>query len=341
MPTPNEGESQDDFIERCIPIVIEDGTAEDSEQAYAICLSMFEGERSMNYLRAFRQEVEENTEAGSPIRFVASSEGIKRDGIELKADDWRLDNYHNNPVVLWIHGYFSELPPIGKADAKIEDKQLIADVTFDQEDEFARQIESKYRRGFLNAVSVGWDDFKEDNRVFHDLMDISAVPVPADPDALKMHSMRGVQNFQRWIEEIDQAPILDLSKVDIWEGVSTAMVGLFSQESAIEDETRHGLYIALERAYRKLGKVPPEFRTHDELTALSDTELRGLFLNDELVRAGAVLSARNRNNLEQAQALIQQVLDSAQKEETEPERNANYVDIEQLKALHDILYRSD
>lgn len=42
MPTPNEGESQKDFVARCIPIVLEDETAEDNDQAVAVCNSMWE-----------------------------------------------------------------------------------------------------------------------------------------------------------------------------------------------------------------------------------------------------------------------------------------------------------
>ena len=42
MPEPTEGESHDDFIKRCIPIVIEDGTAGDGAQANAICESLWE-----------------------------------------------------------------------------------------------------------------------------------------------------------------------------------------------------------------------------------------------------------------------------------------------------------
>lgn len=41
MPTPRDDESQQDFVSRCIPIVLEDGTAEDQEQATAICFSMW------------------------------------------------------------------------------------------------------------------------------------------------------------------------------------------------------------------------------------------------------------------------------------------------------------
>ncbi len=37
MPEPNENESEQDFVSRCIPAVLEDGAAEDEKQAAAIC----------------------------------------------------------------------------------------------------------------------------------------------------------------------------------------------------------------------------------------------------------------------------------------------------------------
>jgi len=42
MPQPSKGESKDDFVKRCIPVVLKDKTAKSSGQAYAICVSMFE-----------------------------------------------------------------------------------------------------------------------------------------------------------------------------------------------------------------------------------------------------------------------------------------------------------
>src|SRR5262245_2044867 len=43
MPTPRPGEeTRDEWMERCVPKVIEDGTADDSDQAVAICSSMWE-----------------------------------------------------------------------------------------------------------------------------------------------------------------------------------------------------------------------------------------------------------------------------------------------------------
>jgi len=41
MPTPRKGERRSDFIKRCIPQVIDDGTAKDGSQATAVCHSIF------------------------------------------------------------------------------------------------------------------------------------------------------------------------------------------------------------------------------------------------------------------------------------------------------------
>jgi len=41
LPTPNKNESKNDFISRCIPYVIHEGTAKDNKQAAAICHSIW------------------------------------------------------------------------------------------------------------------------------------------------------------------------------------------------------------------------------------------------------------------------------------------------------------
>ena len=42
MPTPQTNETRNEFISRCIPIVLDDGTADSNEQAVAVCSSMWE-----------------------------------------------------------------------------------------------------------------------------------------------------------------------------------------------------------------------------------------------------------------------------------------------------------
>jgi hypothetical protein len=41
MPTPNKDESEKDYVKRCIPIVLAEGTAKDGSQASVICHSMY------------------------------------------------------------------------------------------------------------------------------------------------------------------------------------------------------------------------------------------------------------------------------------------------------------
>ena len=42
MPKPNDGETRDDFMKRCVPMVTEEGTAEDNSQAVAMFNSMYD-----------------------------------------------------------------------------------------------------------------------------------------------------------------------------------------------------------------------------------------------------------------------------------------------------------
>ena len=148
------------------------------------------------FLRAFRDPndpTDAGSDAGSPIRFIAATEGLKRDGLDLVMEGGSFDRYSNNPVFLWAHDYSSL--PLGRAATEVdENNNLAIEVTFDQEDEFARQVEGKYRRGFLNAVSAGFDVLElEGNRATSwELLDVSAVSVPLDPEAL-MERYRSAQ----------------------------------------------------------------------------------------------------------------------------------------------------
>ena len=47
MPTPHANESRKDFVSRCIPIVLDEGTARDSKQAAAICNSMWQDRKEI------------------------------------------------------------------------------------------------------------------------------------------------------------------------------------------------------------------------------------------------------------------------------------------------------
>jgi hypothetical protein len=47
----------------------------------------------------------------------------------------------------------------------------------------------------------------------------------------------------------------------VWSGVASAMLELYRESAAMEETSRRELYNVLERAYRKLGRVAPEYRS--------------------------------------------------------------------------------
>jgi len=137
----------------------------------------------------FRAYFKRSGDSLGPINFVASTEGIKRDGLDLRMDGGDINEYLQNPVVLWAHDYRGERLPIGRTVSLRKQKtRLKARVEFDPDDDFAMQVDRKYRAGYLNAVSIGWDETEYDSETRQvtgwTLLDISAVPVPGDPGAL-------------------------------------------------------------------------------------------------------------------------------------------------------------
>lgn len=154
-------------------------------------------------------------EGSGPIRFVAATEGRQADGIDLRMEGARLDRYRNNPVVGFGHNYAGrDNLPIGRAVAtSVDGDKLVIDVEFDRGDPFAVEVERKYRDGFLNAVSIGftvkeWES-PNDNywsggvAVGWELLELSAVPVPMDADAVVM-SGRSIDkdSLRALVEEI-------------------------------------------------------------------------------------------------------------------------------------------
>lgn len=139
-----------------------------------------------------------------PVEFVLSHESDDRMGDIIRQDGWDLTNFKKNPVMLWAHDSRG-IPPIGKwSNVRIDSRTLLGSANFDTDDPFAASIESKVRRGFLNAVSVGfrplemeWRPEKEGENgggsLFRpaadfkkqELLETSIVSVPAHPKALR------------------------------------------------------------------------------------------------------------------------------------------------------------
>ena len=126
------------------------------------------------------------------LLFIGSDETVDRSGDIVKVDGWDLVNYKKNPVFLWAHD--SRQMPIGKAvKVWVEDGKLKFKIKFAVDEyPFAKLAYDMYKGGYLNATSVGFmiKDWKFEDENFvslsQELFELSAVPVPANPNALRL-----------------------------------------------------------------------------------------------------------------------------------------------------------
>lgn len=148
------------------------------------------GHQMPQYMRAYpatSNRVEELLKDPTlPVPFIGSTEGRKKDGKNLRVEDWLLDRFNTKySVILFSHDYRGELAlPVGTGQAAVgDDAKLHIDVLFDVDDPFAMKVRSKAVKGMM-AASVGWEEVRQGNAVKNELVELSMVPVPLDPDAL-------------------------------------------------------------------------------------------------------------------------------------------------------------
>jgi len=136
---------------------------------------------------------------GTP--FVASTPAENRYG-DVVAGPWKIDDFIRNPVMPFSHNY--GIPPVAKAEnVRLVDDTLMGTAVWYEGADYplAVTVAAQYRQGFLRAFSVGFDPktitarrllpkdhvhYAEQGYLYtdNDLMEISAVPVPANPEAL-------------------------------------------------------------------------------------------------------------------------------------------------------------
>lgn len=128
--------------------------------------------------------------------FSSSKEDRHGDVVEQEFD---VRAFNKNPVILNSHNYNDAVEVIGKAsDVKIENGKLQGKIKFAvAENPKAKVIFDLYAGGFLNAFSIGFipTEFAEDDFskiLKSELLEVSAVSVPANPEALAKIKSKGI-----------------------------------------------------------------------------------------------------------------------------------------------------
>lgn len=152
--------------------------------------------RIRKYLNIQAKAVGERT-----IRFIATDASVDRDREVITSEGWDFKNFKKNPSFLWAHNYSQ--PPVGKVTRIKFEKGTghLMDVEFADRETyaFADTIFKLYKGGFLNAVSVGFivkervvpeDRNTPIKLTKKELLELSAVPVPANPNAIQQNSIK-------------------------------------------------------------------------------------------------------------------------------------------------------
>jgi HK97 family phage prohead protease len=159
-------------------------------------------------------EVSVREDSGSRvIRFLASTDKVARDGGIIEPEGWETRSFEQaHPVLLWAHQ--ADSLPLGRAVHVEKGKDgLRIDVEFAgsaQGHPFADTVYKMYREGFLKAVSVGFRVLEEREPTEQEraagarwiatraeLLELSAVPVPADTGAVALDTKRLAAVFTR------------------------------------------------------------------------------------------------------------------------------------------------
>lgn len=160
------------------------------------------GRINMNILkRVFTSEIKGIDEAERTLTAYISTDARDRMNESLDPSGVDMTNYRKNPVVLWAHDYSK--PPIGKAMwVKRDGNGIISKVKF-ANTEMGNEIFQLYKDGFLKAFSVGFipketedgDGEKKPRRTYKkwEMLEYSAVPVPANPEALTLAIQKGLK----------------------------------------------------------------------------------------------------------------------------------------------------
>lgn len=143
------------------------------------------------------------------ITFASSTEATDRYGDIIRVKGWDFAAYKKNPVFLW--GHRQSDPPIGKCvsiHTESDPPALVQEIEFATKEIYpwADTIYKLYKGGFLKAVSVGFLPLEDPQPIIdektgdrtgeeftrQELLELSAVSVPANPEALGRAVTKGI-----------------------------------------------------------------------------------------------------------------------------------------------------
>lgn len=134
------------------------------------------------------------------FKVIATTSSVDRDGESILVEGWTFENFMKNPIILFGHNYWDMCCIIGAAtNITVQGKEVVVEGVFanTEEGQYIRQL---YDDGILKTVSVGFIPLERQANIITkaELLEISFVPVPANPEALSMaKAVKAAMDFEK------------------------------------------------------------------------------------------------------------------------------------------------
>lgn len=230
---------------------------------------------------------------------IASTPIVDRGGDTIDQSGWELGNFVKNPVIPWAHDYYQ--PPVARAtEIGINNKGYLQ-FTYQAPPEgvypFADTIWNLYRNQFMFAFSVGFKPLEQSgdwqsgyNFSKSELLEISAVVVPANPQALTLAHKMGIIDVPHLKTMKDKIMATAKNIDDVLEKASKTTATDGSAKNDDQSQVAEQLEDQLDEAEQNAGTEtaekpvvtpPAEAATDDESTAANTSTEDGTENNDE------------------------------------------------------------
>lgn len=161
---------------------------------------------------------------------IISTSGLNCYGGRVLTSGIDLTQFQKNPLLVWMHrrSFDRDAMPIGRIDnLRTDGDRLIGTPVFDQNDEFAKKIESKWENGFLRMASAGIEIIETSDAPEHLLQgqtrrtitrcrleEVSIVDMGGNDEALQLYDRSGKVLKLAAGEDNDALPLLAPEKKD-------------------------------------------------------------------------------------------------------------------------------
>ncbi|MDY0144047.1 MAG: HK97 family phage prohead protease [Bacteroidales bacterium] len=257
--------------------------------------------------------------------YTAVISGIKTDryGDTVNPEGWDLKNFKKNPVLLWAHDH--KIPTVGNATKVwVEGKELMMKFKF-APTPFAQELKMLVDERFLKAFSVGFmaKDYKFNDAgvdfLAQELLECSFVNVPAYAEALMKSVGANSEKYKNFIKDSEGTMNWDgIKKSDYRENLLKEKNGSLAIKEIQINTVDKKVEIEYFDGKKEVKDATDEFidgvkniyvakEDQEEKVIFSKSEFEN-FKKDLEVKAGKVLSKKNRDLIKSAIGAIEEVL---------------------------------